>query len=79
MIAQWIRKVFGSVRLFVFLLTLLADLVVVAVDLVFGLKASAQLYNSIVAISGLTAVFMWKDTSRPAGYGLQNFSKTGAP
>lgn len=73
MLAKFLRRWIGSVRLSVFLLTLLAGLAVIAADIILQLHAGQQIYNCIIALAGLAAVFMWKDTDRPAGYSPQGF------
>lgn len=73
MLAKFLRRWIGSVRLSVFLLTLLAGLAVVAADMICQLRNSQRLYGCIIALAGLAAVFMWKDTDRPAGYNPQGF------
>lgn len=68
MLAKFLRKWFGSVRLFMTLLILFAGLIVVALDIYKSLRVSSQLYTYLTAIAGVVAVFVWKDTDRPAGY-----------
>lgn len=74
MLAKWLRRWIGSVRLSVFLLTLAADLVVIAADAIFNLRLSQQLHTNLLTLNGLAAVFVWKDTERPAGYHAQSYS-----
>lgn len=71
MLAKFLRRWFGSVRLSMTLLAVLAGLVVVALDLRGALRLTAQLYGFLSAMVGAVAVFVWKDTDRPAGYSPQ--------
>lgn len=71
MLAKFLRRWIGSVRLFTFMVTLATGLMVIAADLFFKLRAGQQVYNCIIALAGLAAVFVWKDTERPAGYNAQ--------
>ena len=73
MLAKFLRRWFGSVRLFMTLVALLAGLVVVFLDLRGTLRLSAQLYGFLSAMLGAVAVFVWKDTDRPAGYRAGGF------
>jgi membrane protease YdiL (CAAX protease family) len=73
MLAKWLRRVFGSVRLFMTMLAVLAGLVVVFLDLRGSLRLTAQLYAFLSAILGAVAVFVWKDTDRPSGYNHKGF------
>lgn len=74
MLAKALRRWIGSIRLAVFLVTLLADLAVIAADAIFGLRLSQQLHTNLVTLNGLAAVFVWKDTERPSGYHAQGYS-----
>lgn len=71
MLAKWLRHWFGSVRLAVTLLVFLAGLAVIALDMAFKLRNSTQLYGFLISLASLSAVFIWKDTDRPAGYSPQ--------
>jgi len=71
MLAKFLRRWFGSVRLSMTLLAVLAGLVVVALDLRGALRLTAQLYGFLSAMLGAVAVFVWKDTDRPSGYSPQ--------
>lgn len=71
MLAKWLRKWFGSVRLAMTLLVFISGLAVIAADMILKLHNSNQLYGCVVSLAGLAAVFVWKDTDRPAGYTLQ--------
>lgn len=71
MLAKWLRRWFGSVRLFMTLLACLAGLVVVFLDLHGALRLTAQLYGFLSSMVGAVAVFVWKDTDRAAGYNSQ--------
>lgn len=73
MLAKALRRWIGSIRLSVFLVTLLADLAVIAADAIFGLRLSQQLHTNLVTLNGLAAVFVWKDTERPSGYHAQGY------
>jgi hypothetical protein len=68
MLARWLRRYFGSIRLFMTLLVVLLGTIVVLLDLRYALRLSAQLYGFLTALSGTVAVFVWKDTDRPVGY-----------
>jgi len=71
MLAKFLRRWFGSVRLAMTLLACLAGLVVVFLDLRGALRLTAQLYSFLSSMVGAVAVFIWKDTDRPAGYNSQ--------
>lgn len=71
MLAKWLRHWFGSVRLFMTLLACLAGLVAVFLDLHGALRLTAQLYGFLASLLGAVAIFVWKDTVRPAGYNSQ--------
>jgi hypothetical protein len=73
MLAKFLRKWFGSVRLFMTLLTCLSGLVVVFLDLSGTLRLTAQLYGFLSAMVGAVAIFVWKDTDRPSGYRAGDF------
>lgn len=73
MLAKFLRKWIGSVRLALTLLVFLAGLVVIALDMAFKLHNSNQLYGCIISLAGMAAVFIWKDTARPAGYSPQGY------
>jgi hypothetical protein len=47
--------------------------VVIALDMAFKLHNSNQLYGCIISLAGMAAVFIWKDTARPAGYSPQGY------
>jgi hypothetical protein len=68
MLAKWLRKWFGSVRLAMTLMVFISGLVVIALDMALKLHNSNQLYGCVISLAGLAAVFLWKDTDRPAGY-----------
>jgi membrane protease YdiL (CAAX protease family) len=68
MLAKWLRKWFGSVRLALTLIAIAAGLLVVFLDLYRGLRLSSQLYGYLASLAGVVAVFVWKDTDRPSGY-----------
>lgn len=76
MLAKYLRRWIGSIRLSVFLLTLLTGIAVIIADKVTGKSSPQQLYNCIIALAGLAAVFVWKDTERPAGYHAQGYRYT---
>lgn len=73
MLAKLLRRWIGSIRLSVFLLTLLTGIAVIAADKITGKSSSQQLYNCIIALAGLAAVFVWKDTERPSGCHAQGY------
>lgn len=68
MLAKFLRRWFGSVRLAMTLLAILAGFVVLALDIRGALRLSGQLYGFLTSIVGAVAVFVWKDTDRPSGY-----------
>lgn len=68
MLVKYLRRIFGSIRFFMLLLSFVVGIIVVAVDLLMGKRGSAQLYGYLTSLSGLAAVFVWKDTERPSGY-----------
>ena len=74
MLAKFLRRWIGSVRLSVFLITLGLAIAVIIVDKVNKKDSSQQLYNCIIALAGLAAVFVWKDTERPSGYHAQGYT-----
>ena len=67
MLAKWLRRVIGSVRLALTLLTLIIGLLVVILDQIAGMRASGPLYGFLSALAGLMAAFVYKDTERPSG------------
>lgn len=73
MLAKFLRRWVGSVRLAVFLITLGTAIAVIVVDKATGKNSPQQIYNCIVALAGLAAVFVWKDTERPSGYHSQGY------
>ena len=77
MLAKWLRRWFGSVRLAMTLAACLAGLLVVFADLKGALRLTAQLYGFLASIIGAVAVFVWRDTDRPSGYNAQGHSHEG--
>lgn len=73
MLAKFLRKWIGSVRLSMTLLTCLSGLVVVFLDLRGALKLTTQLYGFLSSMVGAVAIFVWKDTDRPSGYSPRGY------
>ena len=83
MLAKWLRKWFGSVRLALTLFSLFLGFVVVSMDMLLKLRLTPQLYAYLSTIAGTVAVFVWKDTDRAAGYSIRGYQyeseQEGAP
>lgn len=73
MLAKLLRTWFGSVRLFMTILTVTAGLLVVFFDARGALRLTPQLYGFLTSLVAAVAVFVWKDTDRPAGYRAGGF------
>lgn len=71
MLAKFLRRYFGSIRLFMTLLVVLSGLTIVLLDVRRELHLSTQLYGFLSAMLGAVAVFVWKDTDRPSGFSPQ--------
>jgi hypothetical protein len=71
MLAKYLRRWFGSVRLFMTLLILISGLIVVVLDVRGALRLTAQLYGFLSAMIGSVAIFVWRDTDRPSGYSVK--------
>ena len=67
MVAKYLRRLFGGVRFFLTLLTALAGLAVVFLDVFLHLALSGQIYGFLTALVGYMAVFVLKDSQRPTG------------
>lgn len=67
MLAKALRRWFGGVRFFLTLLTALAGLVVVFLDVFLKLGLSPSIYGFLSALVGYMAVFVIKDSQRPSG------------
>lgn len=67
MLAKWLRRWFGSIRLFLTLLAAVSGLVVVGLDIWLRIGVSAQAYGFLTALVAAVAVFVVKDSDRPAG------------
>lgn len=68
MLAGFLRRYVGSVRLSLTIAALLLGSVVLFCDIFFKLRLSGPIYGYLSSIFGVVAVFIWKDTDRPAGY-----------
>ena len=67
MLFKFCRKYVGGIRLAMTLLVVIFGFVVVMIDLICGKNFSAQAYTFLGGMLAVVAVFVWKDTERPAG------------